>query len=95
MLTFSPNLIVFTAALTFDVISMTGNSVSFCSLPLIGVYGPLSSLIPDLIPEQQRGVASGFQQLFQNLGSVTGSILGLFGTDLGTVPSMHPYQGYY
>jgi Na+/melibiose symporter-like transporter len=38
-------------------------------------HGPAQGLIPDLVPEQQRGLASGIKNLFDMLGLVVASLV--------------------
>jgi Na+/melibiose symporter-like transporter len=40
-----------------------------------GAHGPAQGLIPDLVPEKQRGLASGIKNLFDMLGLVVASLL--------------------
>ena len=39
-----------------------------------GAHGPAQGLIPDLVPEKQRGLASGIKNLFDMLGLVVASL---------------------
>lgn len=40
-----------------------------------GAHGPAQGLIPDLVPEKQRGLASGIKNLFDMLGLVVASLV--------------------
>ena len=40
-----------------------------------GAHGPAQGLIPDLVPEDQRGLASGIKNLFDMLGLVVASLV--------------------
>ncbi|MBN1811405.1 MAG: MFS transporter [Anaerolineae bacterium] len=40
-----------------------------------GAHGPAQGLIPDLVPEKQRGLASGIKNLFDMLGLVAASLI--------------------
>ncbi len=57
---------------------------------ILGVYAPLSSLIPDLVPKSQRGTASGLMQFFTNAGALGACIVGVFVSNMGSVP--HAFQ---
>ena len=52
--------------------------------------GPFQGYVPDLVPPQQVGLASGMVGLFQVLGVVTGTALATLGTALGdfTIPTI-------
>jgi len=52
--------------------------------------GPFQGYVPDLVPPQQVGIASGMVGLFQVLGVVTGTALATLGTRTGdfTVPTI-------
>lgn len=72
-LSFSPSLIVYALVMAADVITIT------C------VFSPLASLIPDLVPKEQSGRASGIQQILLTLGGLGACIMGYFNSEIGTI----------
>lgn len=72
-LSFSPSLLVYALVMAADVITIT------C------VFSPLASLIPDLVPKEQSGRASGIQQILLTLGGLGACIMGYFNAEIGTI----------
>jgi len=61
--------------------ALTGNFLGLLAAYLLlqlasnSAHGPAQGLIPDLVPEQQRGLASGIKNLFDMLGLVVASLV--------------------
>lgn len=72
-------------AAVFLLILAYAPSLGLLAVGLIGVQifnnfaqGAYQGLIPDLVPEDQRGTASGYMGLYNQLGVIVGGILGAF-----------------
>ena len=71
LLAVAPNLSFF--SLAFALLSFSNNLI----------ISPYSALVPDLVPLEQRGVASGYLGLFSMLGNLAGGALGSLRSTLG------------
>ena len=71
LLAVAPNLSFF--SLAFALLSFANNMI----------IAPYSALVPDIVPLEQRGVASGYLGLFSMLGNLAGGALGALQSTLG------------
>ena len=71
LLAVAPNLSFF--SLAFALLSFSNNMI----------IAPYSALVPDIVPLEQRGVASGYLGLFSMLGNLAGGMLGSLQSALG------------
>ena len=71
LLAVAPSLSFF--SLSFALLSFSNNMI----------IAPYSALVPDIVPLEQRGVASGYLGLFSMLGNLAGGALGSLQSTLG------------
>ena len=76
----SVSLLLLAVAPSLSFFSLAFALLSFANNMIIAPY---SALVPDIVPLEQRGVASGYLGLFSMLGNLAGGMLGSMQSTLG------------